>query len=220
MYMTALSATDIEAYNAKGGSQATSTDPQAAQDRFLKLFVAQLDNQDPLNPMDNAQMTSQMAQINTVTGIQQLNQTLQGMATQFSALQNMQGVSLVGRQVVVDGNALQVNGTTGQGAFTLPAAVDMVRVDVLSAAGDVIGSAALGARTAGMHNFDLDLSALGVNPAAAAGFQVFATHGGQSVTATTLARPRIESVGMVDGAMRLRTTQGQTVGYDQILAFQ
>lgn len=220
MFMTALSTADIEAYNAKGGSQATSTDPQAAQDRFLKLFVAQLDNQDPLNPMDNAQMTSQMAQINTVTGIQQLNQTLEGMATQFSALQNMQGVSLVGRQVVVDGNVLQLNGSKAQGAFTLPSAADAVRVDVLGAAGDVIGSANLGPQTAGMNNFEVDLAILGINPSAAAGFQVFATNAGQSVTATTLARPRIESVGMVDGAMRLRTTQGQTIGYDQILAFQ
>ena len=43
-----------------------ATDAQASQDRFLKLLVAQLNNQDPLNPMDNAQMTTQMAQINTV----------------------------------------------------------------------------------------------------------------------------------------------------------
>ena len=53
---------------------------QASQDRFLKLLVAQLNNQDPLNPMDNAQMTTQMAQINTVSGIQELNATLKGMA--------------------------------------------------------------------------------------------------------------------------------------------
>jgi flagellar basal-body rod modification protein FlgD len=47
-----------------------STDPQASQDRFLKLLVAQINNQDPLNPMDNAQMTTHMAQINTGSGIQ------------------------------------------------------------------------------------------------------------------------------------------------------
>jgi flagellar basal-body rod modification protein FlgD len=63
---------------------------QAAQDRFLKLLVAQLNNQDPMNPMDNAQMTSQMAQINTVTGIQQVNETLKSLAEQFSAMQVLQ----------------------------------------------------------------------------------------------------------------------------------
>ena len=53
------------------------------QDRFLKLLVAQLNNQDPMNPMDNAQMTSQMAQINTVTGIQKMQQSIDLMTSQF-----------------------------------------------------------------------------------------------------------------------------------------
>src|SRR6218665_3011868 len=61
--------------------------PPGAQAGFLKLLVAKLNNQDPMNPLDNAQMTSQIAQINTVTGIQQLNQTMQRMAAQFDALQ-------------------------------------------------------------------------------------------------------------------------------------
>ena len=61
--------------NLTGGS-GTVSDATAAQDRFLKLLVAQLNNQDPMNPMDNAQMTSQMAQINTVTGINKLNETI------------------------------------------------------------------------------------------------------------------------------------------------
>ncbi|HEX5390748.1 MAG TPA: flagellar hook capping FlgD N-terminal domain-containing protein, partial [Burkholderiaceae bacterium] len=70
MFMSPLSTSEIDAYNAKGGANAASSDPQAAQDKFLKLMVAQLANQDPLNPMDNAELTSQMAQINTVSGIQ------------------------------------------------------------------------------------------------------------------------------------------------------
>ncbi len=62
-------------------TRSANNDTAAMQDRFLKLLVAQINNQDPLNPMDNAQMTTQMAQINTVSGIQQVNQTLQGMAS-------------------------------------------------------------------------------------------------------------------------------------------
>jgi flagellar basal-body rod modification protein FlgD len=61
----------------------TSNDPQAMQDRFLKLLVAQINNQDPLNPMDNAQMTTQMAQINTVSGIQQLNRRSRAWPTRW-----------------------------------------------------------------------------------------------------------------------------------------
>ena len=87
-------------------SAQAATDANASQDRFLKLLVAQLNNQDPMNPMDNAQMTSQMAQINTVTGIQQVNETLKSMAEQFSGMQVLQGSSMVGHNVLVQGNTL------------------------------------------------------------------------------------------------------------------
>mgnify|MGYP006167785537 CR=1 FL=1 len=194
-----------------------ATDAQASQDRFLKLLVAQLNNQDPLNPMDNAQMTTQMAQINTVSGIQQLNETLKGLAAQASALQSMQGASLVGREIITAGNSLSVNDGTATGSFNLNEAADSVRVDVLGPAGELLGSVNLGARSAGMHNFDWALG--NVDPAQVAGIQVTATAGGDSVAAIPLSRQRVESVGMVDGTLRMRTSGGQTVAYDQVLAF-
>jgi flagellar basal-body rod modification protein FlgD len=217
MFMTPLTSAQIETFNAKGGANAESADPQAAQDRFLKLLVTQLNNQDPLNPLDNAQMTSQMAQINTVTGIQQLNQTIKGMAAQFSALQNMQGVSLVGRQVVTEGNLLSIGGGVAQGSLSLAGRADSVRVDVMGKAGQLLGTVQLGARSAGMHSFEWSLD--GVDAADVGSFRVSAQAAGEPVTAVPLSRQRIESVGMVDGSMRLRTEAGLTLLYDQVLAF-
>ena len=92
----------------------TTTDASAGQDRFLKLLVAQLNNQDPMNPLDNAQMTSQIAQINTVTGIQQLNDTVKGLVSQFAAQQMLQGSAMVGHQVLAEGNTLSVDTESGQ----------------------------------------------------------------------------------------------------------
>ena len=66
---------------------ASTSDAKATSERFLKLLVAQMQNQDPLSPMDNAQVTSQMAQINTVSGIEKLNLTVQGLSSQFAQLQ-------------------------------------------------------------------------------------------------------------------------------------
>ena len=74
---------------------------QDAQDRFMKLLIAQLNNQDPLNPMDNAEMTSQIAQINTVTGIQQLNTTVTGLASQINGSQLLQSGTMVGHGVLL-----------------------------------------------------------------------------------------------------------------------
>ena len=61
------------AAGARRHDDAAPTTNAGSEDRFLKLLVAQMQNQDPLNPMDNAQVTSQMAQINTVSGIEKLN---------------------------------------------------------------------------------------------------------------------------------------------------
>ncbi len=56
------------------------------QDRFMRLLVAQMRNQDPLNPMENAEVTTQIAQINTVAGVEKLNKTVEGLASDLHAL--------------------------------------------------------------------------------------------------------------------------------------
>ncbi|PWF21194.1 flagellar hook capping FlgD N-terminal domain-containing protein [Corticimicrobacter populi] len=78
------------------------------QDRFLTLLVTQLQNQDPLNPMDNDQITSQMAQLSTVNGINQLNNTLLSLSGQIDIGQSMQATSLIGKSVLIPGTAVKV----------------------------------------------------------------------------------------------------------------
>src|SRR5678815_554353 len=130
------SATDATA--AASSLTASSTDATATSDRFLKLLVAQMQNQDPLSPMDNAQVTSQMAQINTVSGIEKLNLTVQGLSSQFAQLQAVQGVSLVGHDVVVPGNTLQVaEDATAQAGYELANPADQVKVEILGPSGKV-----------------------------------------------------------------------------------
>ena len=82
--------------------------PEAIQERFMSLLVAQLKNQDPLAPMDNAQVTSQMAQLNTVTGINKLNTTMQGVANSINGNQTAQATSMLGRAVLTEGNDLKL----------------------------------------------------------------------------------------------------------------
>jgi flagellar basal-body rod modification protein FlgD len=194
-----------------------STDPQASQDRFLKLLVAQINNQDPLNPMDNAQMTTQMAQINTVSGIQELNATLKGMASQMASSQAMQGTSLIGREALVEGDSLSFNGSTGKGAFTLDSAASQVQVDVIGKNGAVIETLNLGSRAAGPGGFEWNARA--IDPASVARFSVRASQGGDAVTATPLQRQQVTSVGLANGAMTVQLQNGRSITYDQIRGF-
>lgn len=199
----------------KGGNN--NTDPQASQDRFLKLLVAQLNNQDPLNPMDNAQMTTQMAQINTVSGIQELNATLKGMAAQSASMQSLQGTALIGRDALIEGNTVQFDGNVGKGAVALEADASRVYVDILNKNGAVIDTVDMGRLSQGNHAFEWDAGSL--NPADVGSFRVRATNGEDPVNSTPLSRVKVASVAFANGAMSLQLANGRTTTYDQVRAF-
>jgi len=113
--------------NTPGASPPQTKNDAGSEDRFLKLLVAQMSNQDPLNPIDNAQVTSQMAQISTVNGIDKLNGTVQGLNRQFVQMQALQGAALVGRDVILPGDRLAANDAgLIQGGFELTAAASNV----------------------------------------------------------------------------------------------
>ena len=200
--------------SASSASSAT-TSAQDQSDRFLKLLVAQLNNQDPMNPMDNAQMTTQIAQINTVSGIQQLNDTIKSMAAQYTSMQVMQGASMIGHQVVADGSSMSINAGVGTAALNLDADASAVQVQVLSPGGQVVDQLNLGAMAAGQHNFQWDASqyTAGGTPT----FTVTAKQGANSVTATPLVRDTIASVGTdSSGAMNMTLKSGASVAYSAI----
>ena len=163
---SAFSASQLAAVNGTSSTGATSSGAlgnsltaQQQSDRFLKMLVAQMQNQDPLNPMDSAQVTSQMAQISTVQGVQTLNKTVSGLDNQFTQLQTMQGAALVGHDVATDGNALRVDDAThkGDGGFELDSPATSVSVDILSPSGTTVGTVKLGPQGAGSHGFDFDV---------------------------------------------------------------
>ena len=194
----------------------SSTD---TQDRFLKLLVAQMQNQDPLNPMDNAQVTTQMAQIQTVSGIDQLNTTVQGLNAQFAQLQALGGAALVGRDVLIAGNRLVADTDgVGRGGFELASQADQVKLEVLDASGRVIDSSDLGAMASGRHTFDWTPSA-GVNAANAASFRITATLGTTAVAATTFTRDRVDAVSAGATGLVLELANAGPITYDQVKAF-
>jgi len=129
---------------------------EAAQERFLTLLTTQLKNQDPLNPLDNAQMTSQLAQISTVDGIEKLNATLQKMLSSSLDAETMQAAALVGRSVMVAGNGLRLDEAGALGGFELSGTADEVAVTIKDANGLVVKTLKLGRQEAGLKNFVWD----------------------------------------------------------------
>lgn len=201
---------------AASSSANNANSASATQDRFLKLLVAQLNNQDPMNPMDNAQMTSQMAQMSTVSGIEQVNATLKSMADQFNTLQMMQGSNLVGRNVLTEGNTLVPVDGVAVGAVDLAGPASNVTVEILSPGGVVIDTINAGALGTGRNYFNWDASKYtdSGNPT----FRVTATQGDKAVAATPLTRDVVVSVGMESGALTLQLQGQGAIAYSDIKA--
>ena len=220
MAVTATSSTSTtDPFAGLGSTSGTSaTDSAAAaSDRFLKLLVAQMQNQDPLSPMDNAQVTSQMAQINTVSGIQQLNTTMTALAGQFAQLQALQGVSLVGHDVVVPGNAMKIADGVGAGGYELTGPADAIKVEILSPSGQVVDTLNLGAQSSGVHDFTWNAGT--ATTASGLTFRVTATSGGTSTKPTTLVQDKVEAVTTSGNTFSLELVDAGTVPYSSVRAF-
>ena len=199
-----------------GTSKAAPTANEAS-DRFLKLLVTQMQNQDPLNPMDNAQVTSQMAQIQTVTGIEKLNTTMTGLGTSMTQMQMLQGAGLVGRDVWLEGNQLAqgANGVT-VGGYDLAAAAGTVRIDILSKEGKVIDSVNQSAVPAGRQGFSWTPPA-GTDTTGMS-FKVTATSGKTAVGSTAMMLDHVNAVSTPNGTLTLELQNKGSVAYSAVKA--
>lgn len=135
----------------------TSSNGSSIEDitnNFMNLLVAQMQNQDPTNPMDNNQLTSLMAQFNTAAGVQQLNGTVGRVNDMVNSMQQMNAAQWVGRTVYIEGESKVTSAKDGF-AFSVSNDVDKVSVVLTDKAGNSY-TADLKDVEAGMHKLTFD----------------------------------------------------------------
>lgn len=202
---------------AKSGSTGSSAIDET-QNRFLSMLVAQMKNQDPLNPLDNAQVTSQMAQLSTVQGISDLNKTMQTLADSFNTAQMSQAANLIGHAVLVPGNTVLPEAGKNIVGVNLPNSVDSLTVTIKDAGGLTIRTLNLGSQSYGDHLFAWD--GLKDDGTAATGgsyqFSVNAVQGGKPVDAQTLSAGQVNGVLRNGSAVQLDVDTVGTVNYTDV----
>ncbi|HDZ47880.1 hypothetical protein LCGC14_0150910 [marine sediment metagenome] len=145
--------------NGGGSNGLSARQSDELRESFMTLLITQLQNQDPLNPMDNAEMTSQLAQINTVSGIEQLNDTLNGITQQMDAAKTLQAAGLIDKAVLVPGNNVMVSVDPENGTYATPFGIELakpaenVEVTVTNRSGEVVYTRDLGPVAAGVESF-------------------------------------------------------------------
>ncbi|MFA7505389.1 MAG: flagellar hook capping FlgD N-terminal domain-containing protein [Burkholderiaceae bacterium] len=199
-----------------------AVDNENSEDKFLTLLVAQMRNQDPLNPLDNAQVTSQLAQINTVRGIEKLNTSMGTLVDRLGAQGALDAAGLIDREVLAEGDAMTI-GEEGEpsslaAAFELPAAAADVSLQVFDEAGLVVADMPLGGMPAGVHPFEWDgrdADGEALDPGTYY-FQVSAMNEEGQVNAVPLAPSRVVGVTRNGSSFDLELASGLLVDRDSV----
>ncbi|GAA0782313.1 flagellar hook capping FlgD N-terminal domain-containing protein [Castellaniella ginsengisoli] len=191
------------------------------QDRFLTLLVTQLQNQDPLNPMDNAEVTSQIAQLSMVNGIRGLNNTLLALSGQMDMSQSLQAAGLIGKDVLYPGEKISLGSNPDTGAKTATAfGINLMsdaaktKVSILDSTGKVVREYEYEAQGAGIYPLSWDgLDAAGAPaPDGAYAVQVAASDAdGKPVSAEALTAGHINSIAYTSEGLKLNLALGQKI---------
>lgn len=125
---------------------------------FLKLLVAQMRNQDPLEPMSNSDFVAQLAQFSNVEQLVSVNEGINILGLQQMGMANAQAASFIGRECLVRSDRLEVTSSDSslQGAFSLQADAATVEVKIRNSAGEVVRTIDLGPKETGEIDFEWD----------------------------------------------------------------
>lgn len=155
--MSGIRTYDPTTANKPAEASATSTSGGTAAEQtqnFLKLLIAQIQNQDPMAPMDASTMTAQMSQLNMVSSMGNMNTSMTAMLEQMQSVNFMNQAALIGHSPAVAGNGIAFD---GENQVMLGANAEnplkSVVATITDAAGNVVNSVDLGNLNAGMANF-------------------------------------------------------------------
>lgn len=189
---------------AKSGSQ------EVDRDAFIKMFLAQMKHQDPLNPMDGSEFAAQLAQFSSLEQLYNVNSTLDGLKTLQETGSRFETLALIGREIAAEGSGISLEqGRAAQGGFELPSSAEC-SVTVTDSSGLPVCEIHLGYLEAGSQNFEWDgKSGSGATmPDGAYNFKVSAvTRYGEKVEAVPHIVGRVDRVSLEDGNSTLYVGQ-------------
>lgn len=123
---------------------------------FLMLLVAQLENQDPMNPQDGSEFTAQLAQFSQLEQLSNVNENLQSLTTMSSEMERQSALSLIGTVVIAETEEFQFNGEPMELGYDLETEADEVKLYILGPTGENLATLSASDGTPGQHFFEWD----------------------------------------------------------------
>lgn len=189
-------------------SKAIAASNTLGKEAFLTLLIAQLQNQDPLNPADSTEFTSQLAQFSSLEQLSNINANLEMLQDSQASSNNAQAVAFIGKQIVFKGDALQVkSGLAPACEFELSAAAKNVAVSIYDARGNFVADIQSGNLGAGKQTLSWNGKDRNGNTVADGSYtfevQATAASGAETPTVTTYSKGSVTGVTFEDGVTYL-----------------
>jgi flagellar basal-body rod modification protein FlgD len=197
---------------AANGTTSVTRKTALTQEDFLNLFVTQMRYQNPLEPMDNYQMASQMGQMSSVESLKKVSDSLDQLVASQTSVNNFQASGLIGKKVEYQGNTLTLNqGTTSEAYYQL-ANPGKALIQVYNAAGNLVWQSEAGSKDGTKQKFEWNgRNQNGVSlPDGTYSFQVVALDGGgKAIPVTTGCAGTVNGVYLENGTSSLQVGQNK-----------
>jgi len=210
----------IQAANVETTESATpQTSDKLGKNEFLKIFLAQMRNQDPLNPMEGTEFTAQLAQFSSLEQLFNVNDNLESLKGAQGDMNKYDALNFIGKDIVAKGDQLSLGEAgVGKGSFQIQAQAACA-VNVTDGAGNLVRTIPLGPLDAGNHSFEWDgMNSSGLRlPAGIYSFTVNAVdETGSPVLADTMTSGKVTRVNL-EGDTPILYVGDIPVNFNQVL---
>lgn len=202
-----LAAFAAQTQNALANAQSKKKDQTLGIEEFLTLMTAQLKNQDPMKPLEGTEFISQLATFGTVSGVQEMKESMELLANSLRSTQTLNGSSMLGRDIMVEADSLShTQGGTVNGELKVPAGTTKLQVRITDSSGAVVREMTLDT-AAGTRTFTWDGLTNSGQPAASDTYDIeaVATVAGETGSLPLMLSGRVSSVSIVGTNLMLNT---------------
>lgn len=179
------------------------------QDDFIKLMTTQMNHQDPMKPMENGDFLSDMAQFSTVSGLKEIKESFNSLASSLKSSQALQASSMVGRKVLIPGAKTSFSESSPmRGAVELKTSASDLKVNILDDKGTLVKEIDLGSKAPGVVHFSWDGETVGNKKAVPGVYSVQAVGSveGKTESFNTLITDTVQSVSLGLGGQGVKLT--------------
>ena len=184
-------------------------DQKLGQEDFIKLMTTQMNHQDPMKPMENGDFLSDMAQFSTVSGLKEIKDSFNSLATSLKSSQALQASSMVGRTVLIPGTvSIFTEDTEMKGAVDVKENVSSLKINIMDDKGALVKELDLGSRMKGVSHYSWDGTLADGSDAMSGKYSVQAIGmiEGQSQSLDTLISDTVQSVSLGLGGQGVSLT--------------